>query len=73
MKLNEALALRIKELCEQHDLTPHGLSIKSGVARIISSRCATNRLSLNLFMLFATGWIYRWKSSSPHRISKRGN
>ena len=32
MKLNEALALRIKELCEQHNLTPHGLSIKSGVA-----------------------------------------
>lgn len=32
MKLNEALALRIKELCEKHNLSPHGLSIKSGVA-----------------------------------------
>ncbi len=32
MKLNEALALRVKELCKEHRLTPHGLSIRSGVA-----------------------------------------
>ena len=32
MKLNEALSLRVKELCEQYKLTPHGLSIRSGVA-----------------------------------------
>lgn len=31
MKLNEALALRVKELCKEHRLTPHGLSIRSGV------------------------------------------
>lgn len=32
MKLKDALALRVKELCEQNNLTVHGLSLKTGVA-----------------------------------------
>lgn len=31
MKLNEAVAKRIAELCKQHHLTQYGLSQKSGV------------------------------------------
>ncbi len=31
MKLNEAIAKRIKELCKQNGLTQYGLTTKSGV------------------------------------------
>lgn len=32
MKVKEAIALRIKDLCESNNLTTHGLSLKTGVA-----------------------------------------
>ncbi len=32
MKLKDAIAIRIKELCKDNNLSIHGLSIKSGVA-----------------------------------------
>lgn len=32
MKLKDAIAQRINDLCEEHKLTPHGLSLQSGVA-----------------------------------------
>lgn len=49
MKLNEALSLRLKELCRQYGLTAHGLAIKSGVAsstigNIIKMRCSSAQL-----------------------------
>lgn len=49
MKLNEALSLRLKELCKTYNLTPHGLSIKSGVAsstidNIQKMRCSSAQL-----------------------------
>ena len=49
MKLNEALSLRLKELCRQYGLTAHGLAIKSGVAsstigNIIKMRCSSAQI-----------------------------
>ena len=32
MKLKDAIATRVKELCIEHDLTVHGLSLKTDVA-----------------------------------------
>ncbi len=32
MKLNEAISLRVVELCKQNGLKPYGFSIKTGVA-----------------------------------------
>lgn len=32
MQLKDAIATRIKELCAEHNLTVHGLSLKTGVA-----------------------------------------
>lgn len=32
MKLKDAIAIRVKELCKEHNLTVHGLSLKTGVA-----------------------------------------
>lgn len=32
MKLKEAIATRVKELCNENTLTTHGLSLKTGVA-----------------------------------------
>lgn len=32
MKLKDAIATRIKELCKQNNLTTYGLSLKTGVA-----------------------------------------
>ena len=32
MKLKDAIAKRVKELCNENHLTIHGLSLKSGVA-----------------------------------------
>ncbi len=32
MKLKDAISLRVKELCKEHNLTTHGLSLKCGVA-----------------------------------------
>ena len=32
MKLKDAIATRVKELCEENTLTTHGLSLKTGVA-----------------------------------------
>ena len=49
VKLNEAISLRVKELCAKHGLTPHGLSIKTGVAsstvdNMIKMRCESVQL-----------------------------
>lgn len=32
MRLKDAIAARVKDLCRENDLTVHGLSIKTGVA-----------------------------------------
>ncbi len=32
MRLKDAIAIRVKELCRENQLTIHGLSIKTGVA-----------------------------------------
>ena len=32
MKLKDAIANRVKELCDENELTVHGLSLKTGVA-----------------------------------------
>ena len=32
MKLKDAIAKRVKELCNENNLTVHGLSLKTGVA-----------------------------------------
>lgn len=32
MKLKDAIAIRVKELCTEYNLTVHGMSIKTGVA-----------------------------------------
>ncbi len=32
MRLKDAIALRVKELCQKEGLTIHGLSLKTGVA-----------------------------------------
>lgn len=32
MKLKDAIATRVKELCKENTLTTHGLSLKTGVA-----------------------------------------
>ena len=32
MKLKDAIAKRVKELCNEHNLTIHGLSLRTGVA-----------------------------------------
>lgn len=32
MKLKDAIAKRVRELCKEHNLTIHGLSLKTGVA-----------------------------------------
>ncbi len=32
MRLKDALALRVKDLCQQHKLSVHALSLKTGVA-----------------------------------------
>ncbi len=32
MKLKDAIAIRVKELCSNHKLTVHGLSLKTGIA-----------------------------------------
>lgn len=32
MKLKDAIATRVEELCKQNNLTTHGLSLKTGVA-----------------------------------------
>ena len=32
MKLKDAIATRVKELCTEHNLTVHGFSLKTGVA-----------------------------------------
>lgn len=54
MKLNEALSLRVLELCKQHDLTPHGLSMKCGVASsTIDNIIKKNHSSVQLKFIYA--------------------
>ena len=54
MKLNEALSLRVLELCKQHNLTPHGLGVKCGVASsTIDNIIKKNYSSVQLKFVYA--------------------
>ena len=52
MRLKDALALRVKDLCQQHKLSVHALSLKTGVANstLVDIVKARNE---NLYMKYA--------------------
>ncbi len=71
MKLIEALSARIKELCDQYRLTPHGLAIKSGVAsstidNIIKMRCSSAQLKFIYAICDGLGMSLEEFFSSPY-------
>ena len=71
MKLIEALSARIKELCDQYHLTPHGLAMKSGVAsstidNIIKMRCSSAQLKFIYAICDGLGMSLEEFFSSPY-------
>ena len=54
MKLKDAIAQRVKELCSENNLTVHGLSLKTGVANstLVDIRKANNE-SIQIKFVYA--------------------
>ncbi|MEE0929097.1 MAG: helix-turn-helix transcriptional regulator [Acutalibacteraceae bacterium] len=58
MKLNEAIAHRIKELCNERDLTQYGLHLKTGVPQSTLStimKCSYPSMKLRIIYEICDG------------------
>lgn len=61
MKLNEAVAYRIKELCKEHGITQYGLYLKTGVPQSTLStimKCSYPSMKLRIIYEFVMAWSF---------------
>lgn len=76
MKLNEAIAYRIKELCEERKLTQYGLYLKTGVPQSTLStimKCSYPSMKLRIIYEICDGLEINLKEFFDSDIFKREN
>ena len=76
MKLNEAVALRIKELCKQNGLTQYQLYLKTGVPQFILStilKCSYPSMKLRIIYEICDGLEISLSDFFASDVFKREN
>ena len=76
MKLNEAVAYRIKELCKEHEITQYQLYLKTGVPQSTLStimKCAYPSMKLRIIYEICDGLEINLKDFFNSDVFKREN
>jgi DNA-binding Xre family transcriptional regulator len=76
MKLNEAVAYRIKELCKEHEITQYQLYLKTGVPQSTLStimKCAYPSMKLRIIYEICDGLEIILKDFFNSDVFKREN
>ena len=67
MKLKDAVSRRVQELCDNNNLTVHGMSLKTGVANSTLADMVTMTTNGDrMWINFAVGGIWKEDGNNAH-------